>query len=56
MTQYKVASDNCSLGVMGATVDSNVTDGLNVGALIEGGHLVAISVRIPKPDDTLKDK
>lgn len=50
MTQYKITSDNCSLGKQGATVNDDTLVGLNVDALIEGGHLELVNV-LPKKFD-----
>lgn len=42
MATYKVTSDRTSLGSMGATVDDADLEGVNVAALIEGGHISEI--------------
>lgn len=42
MTTYKVASDNTTLGIVGAVVNAKDLEGLNVDALVEGGHLVEV--------------
>ena len=45
MASYKVLSDNFALGQQGDTVDSDVLDGCNITALIDGGHIVEIISR-----------
>jgi hypothetical protein len=52
MAQYKVVSDNFALGAKGDTVDSAVLEGSNIAALIEGEHIVEISV---KKKDTVSE-
>ena len=39
MATYKVLSDNCTLGKVGATIDSANDTSTNYDALVEGGHL-----------------
>ena len=57
MTQYKVISDNCTLGAQGATIDgTGIDENINVAALVDGGHLAQIGSRVVKQDDTVKDK
>lgn len=43
MTAYKITSDNTTLGKQGATVDDDALVGLNVDALIEGGHVEVVA-------------
>lgn len=43
MTQYRIASDRVSIGKKGATVAAEDLEGLNVDALISGGHLEVVS-------------
>lgn len=42
MTTYRILSDNCSLGAQNKTVESDALEGLNVQALVEGGHIVEV--------------
>lgn len=42
MPIYKVTSDNTSLGKIGATVDNDDLEGINVDALIQGGHIAEV--------------
>lgn len=49
MTTYKVLSDNVTWP-QGSTVTDEQLDGLNVQALIDGGHLK------PETSNTKKDK
>ncbi len=42
MTTYKVASDNTTLGSIGAVVNAKDLEGLNVDALLQGGHLTEV--------------
>lgn len=44
MTTYKIISDNTTLGKSGETVSNDDLAGLNVDALIAGGHLEPVSV------------
>ena len=39
MATYKVTSDNFAKGAKGSTVSDADLEGLNISALIEGGHL-----------------
>lgn len=43
MTQYRIASDRVSIGKKGATVAAEDLEGLNIDALIAGGHLEVVS-------------
>jgi hypothetical protein len=45
MTTYKIVSDNCTLGKVGATVTESELDGLNLQALLDGEHLEAVGVK-----------
>jgi hypothetical protein len=55
MAQYKVLSDNCSLGEIGSVVDESKTEGFNVEALVEGGHLALVSAKVSKQDQKESD-
>jgi hypothetical protein len=50
MTTYKITSDMTSLGKQGASVEDDALVGLNVDALIEGGHVEVANV-FPKKFD-----
>jgi hypothetical protein len=45
MATYKVISDNCTLGKVGATVTESELEGLNLQALLDGEHLEVIGVK-----------
>jgi len=53
MTTYRIISSNTTLGESGTTVSDDDLAGLNVAALISGGHLEAVSVK--KPDKKEQD-
>lgn len=55
MTTYKIISDNTTLGKQGATVNAHDLAGLNVDALISGGHIESVSVSSRKPDKKEQD-
>lgn len=44
MSNYKIVSSNTTLGKQGATVSADRLDGLNVDALVAGGHLEPVSI------------
>lgn len=46
MAQYKVLSDKCTLGKKGATVSVDEKSGFNVDALIAGGHIAPVAVKV----------
>lgn len=48
MAQYKVISNNCTLGKQGATIDNKDCDGISFVALVEGGHLEEIKAFKPQ--------
>ncbi len=48
MTTYKITSDNTTLGKNGDTVNADDLKGLNVDALIQGGHIEAVVVTARK--------
>lgn len=50
MTTYKITSDNTTLGKNGETVTADDLAGLNVDALIAGGHLAPVSVTSRKTE------
>lgn len=45
MAQYKVLSDRCGLGKKGSTVSVAEDSGINVEALIEGGHIAPVTAK-----------
>ena len=55
MTTYKIISDNTTLGKSGATVSIDDLAGLNVDALIAGGHLESVSASSKKLDKKEQD-
>ena len=56
MPNYKVMSENCTLGKKGATISADDLGGVNVAALVEGGHLAEVNVKVPKQDTKETDK
>lgn len=44
MATFKIVSDNTTLGKPGDTVTSDALEGLNVEALVAGGHLEPVSI------------
>jgi hypothetical protein len=56
MPNYKVMSENCTLGKKGATISADDLDGVNVAALVEGGHLAEVNVKVFKQDTKETDK
>jgi hypothetical protein len=55
MQSFKVISDNCTLGKQGATVTEAELEGLNLQALLEGGHLEVVSSKTQKTTTTEGD-
>lgn len=56
MTNYKVISDNCTLGKQGDNINGDDLEGLNVGALVDGGHLAEVNVKVAKQEPKEMDK
>jgi len=57
MAQYKVLSDNFAGADRGDTVEETALEGLNIEALIDGGHLAMIgSAKAKSNDEAPKDK
>ena len=56
MTNYKVISDNCALGKQGDNINGDGLEGLNVDALVAGGHLAEVNVKVLKQDTKEMDK
>ena len=50
MSTYKITSDNTVLGKAGDSVTADDLAGLNVDALIEGGHIAPVSVSSRKTE------
>lgn len=56
MANYKVMSDKCSLGKQGDNISGDDLEGLNVDALVAGGHLAEVNVKVFKQDTKETDK
>ena len=56
MANYKVRTDRCALGKQGATISGDDLEGLNIDALVDGGHLAEVNVKVPKQDTKETDK
>ena len=56
MANYKVMSDNCTLGKQGETISADDLEGFNVDALLDGGHLAEVNVKVFKQDTKEPDK
>lgn len=56
MANYKILSDNCALGVQGTNISGDDLEGYNVDALVNGGHLAEVNVKIYKQDTKESDK
>ena len=54
MTTYRILSDNTTLGTAGATIADADLAGLNVDALVEGGHIEPIAAKQSKSKDSDK--
>jgi hypothetical protein len=55
MAQYKVLSENCTLGKLNETVSIDGASGFNVDALIEGGHIQAVASKTSKTEQETKE-
>ena len=55
MAQYKVLSENCTLGKLNETVSIDEASGLNVEALIDGGHIQAVVSKPSKTEQETKE-
>lgn len=53
--QFKILSDKCSLGKKGSTVTLDEKSGLNVDALIQGGHIAPVAAK-PTTKETDKEE
>jgi hypothetical protein len=56
MTNYKVMTDKCALGKQGATLTADDLEGFNVDALVNGGHLAEVNVKVSKQEPKESDK
>ena len=56
MTNYKVISDNCTLGKQGDNINGDGLEGFNVDALVDGGHLAEVNVKVIKQEPKEMDK
>ena len=50
MTTYKIISDTTTLGKQGDSVNGSDLEGLNVDALVSGGHIEPVSIPSKKHD------
>lgn len=49
MARYEVTSDEFTRGKLGATIESDdLPDGINVDALVQGGHLKPVTTTTAK--------
>ena len=55
MSNFRITSNNTTLGNSGDTISDAELVGLNVEALIEGGHIEPIAVKAPKSKDKDND-
>jgi len=57
MTQYRIASERLTVGAMGQTVSDEDLAGLNIEALVAGGHLEKITTASKtKTNDNTEEK
>jgi len=56
MANYKIISENCTLGTQGSNISGDDLEGVNVDALIEGGHLAEVNVKVSKQEPKESDK
>lgn len=56
MANYKVMSENCTLGKQGETLNASDLEGFNIDALVDGGHLAEVNVKVSKQDTKESDK
>jgi hypothetical protein len=54
--QYKVVSDRCSLGELGAIVVPSDMSADNLAALVEGGHIELVTKSNTKTETDTKEK
>jgi hypothetical protein len=51
MISYKILSDRLTIGKQGQTIDEEALDGANIQALVDGGHIEAVSPKSNKTED-----
>ena len=56
MAQYKIVSNNTTLGEFGTVLSEEALDGLNIDALVDGGHLEVALTKTAKSDFKESDK
>jgi hypothetical protein len=56
MTTYKVLSDKCTLGKQGDSINGDDFEGFNIAALVDGGHLAEVNVKVIKQESKETDK
>ena len=56
MANYKIISENCTLGAQGSNISSDDLEGLNIAALVDGGHLAEVNVKVSKQEPKESDK
>ena len=56
MPNYKIMSDNCTLGKQGENINGDDLEGFNVQALVDGGHLAEVNVKVSKQEPKEMDK
>jgi len=56
MPNYKIMSNNFSLGKQGDNINGDDLEGLNVQALVDGGHLAEVNVKVSKQEPKEMDK
>lgn len=55
MANYRILSDNTSLGAVGDTVSDEQLVGYNAAALVAGGHIEPIAAKFTKKQEQDKD-
>lgn len=55
MANFKITSNRTALGKLGESVSSDALEGLNVEALVAGGHLEPVSISSSKKDKKEQD-
>lgn len=56
MGQYKIVSNKTTLGEIGTFVSDEALNGLNIEALVDGGHIEASATKTVKQDLKESDK
>jgi len=52
MANFRIVSENLTIGKKGDTLSEDALDGLNIEALIAGGHLEAVTNKHKNNDNT----